>query len=461
MVTMLPSPRPTCIVLFLISVLLIGPGGAGHYEPNWNSLDARPLPGWYDEGKIGIFVHWGVFSVPGYSQFSEWLWYWWKHDQRADVVQFMKRNYPPDFKYADFANKFHAEFFDPNEWADIFKASGARYIVFTSKHHEGFTNWPSETSWNWNSMDVGPHRDLVGELAAALKKRSLRLGLYHSMYEWFNPLYLSDKASGFKTQHFVAMKTLPELRFLVETYRPDLIWSDGDWEAPDTYWNSTQFLAWLYNDSPVKDEVVTNDRWGLGCYCKHGGYYNCADRYSPSKLPDHKWEKCQSIDTRSWGYRRDMKFIEVMDLPSIIKDMVAVVAMGGNYLLNIGPMADGMIAPVFEERLRGLGAWLQINGDAIYSTTFWRNQTENNTVEVWYTTKNSTVYAILLGWPSNQPFHLITPKISATTNVTLLDYPDMRLKWKPLTPTDGLMILMPLMPPSHGNAWTLKLEGVA
>ncbi|XP_035039346.2 tissue alpha-L-fucosidase [Hippoglossus stenolepis] len=461
MVIMLPPLRPTCIILILISVLLIGPGGAAHYEPNWASLDARPLPGWYDEAKIGIFVHWGVFSVPGYGQFSEWLWYWWRHDKRADIVEFMKTNYPPDFKYADFARKFHAEFFDPDAWADIFKASGARYVVFTSKHHEGFTNWPSETSWNWNSMDVGPHRDLVGELSAAVRKRSLHMGLYHSLYEWYNPLYLSDKASGFKTQNFVAMKTLPELRLLVETYRPDLIWSDGDWEAPDTYWNSTQFLAWLYNDSPVKDEVVTNDRWGIGCYCKHGGYYNCADRYSPSKLPDHKWEKCQSIDTRSWGYRRDMKFKELMDLPTIIKDMVTVVAMGGNYLLNIGPMSDGMIAPVFEERLRELGAWLQINGDAIYASTVWRNQTENNTVEVWYTAKNTTVYAILLGWPSNQPFHLTTPKISGTTSVTLLDYPDMRLKWKPVTQTGGLMILMPLMPPSHGNAWTLKLEGVA
>lgn len=157
----------------------------------------------------------------------------------------------------------------------------------------------------------------------------------------------------------------------------------------------------------VQDEVVTNDRWGKGCYCKHGGYYNCKDRYTPGELPDHKWEKCQSIDTRSWGYRRDMKLSEVMDLPAIIKvkgrhlsshyvvnylviltslfpqDLVYVVAMGGNYLLNVGPMADGMIAPVFEERLRGLGAWLGINGEAIYASKPWRVQTENSTVTVW------------------------------------------------------------------------------
>lgn len=131
-----------------------------------------------------------------------------------------------------------------------------------------------------------------------------------------------------------------------------MIWSDGDWEAPDTYWNSTEFLAWLYNDSPVKvrssvhaifyflilelfkiviliimtallcslqDVVVTNDRWGNGCYCKHGGYFNCADKFTPGHLPNHKWEKCQSVDTISWGYRRNMKLTELMDLPSIIK----------------------------------------------------------------------------------------------------------------------------------------------
>ncbi|KAK2106170.1 Tissue alpha-L-fucosidase [Saguinus oedipus] len=136
---------------------------------------------------------------------------------------------------------------------------GPRYVVLTTKHHEGFTNWPSPVSWNWNSKDVGPHRDLVGELGTALRKRNMHYGLYHSLLEWFHPLYLLDKKNGFKTQHFVSAKTMPELYDLVNSlgahrgrYKPDLIWSDGDWEAPDAYWNSTNFLSWLYNDSPVK-----------------------------------------------------------------------------------------------------------------------------------------------------------------------------------------------------------------
>ncbi|XP_058475624.1 tissue alpha-L-fucosidase-like [Solea solea] len=455
----LQMPPARCIpIICVFSLFLVGK--AARYEPDWASLDTRPLPKWYDEAKIGIFIHWGVFSVPSFGEFSEWFWYWWRSARRTEHVAFMKKNYPPDFKYTDFAKDFHAEFFNPDAWADIFKASGARYVVFTSKHHEGFTNWPSPVSWNWNSVDIGPHRNLVGELAAAVRKKSLRLGLYHSLYEWYHPLYLMDKASGFKSQYFVAMKTLPELVDLVMTYKPDLIWSDGDWEAEDTYWNATHFLAWLYNDSPIKDEVITNDRWGKSCHCKHGGYYNCADRYSPSTIPDHKWEKCQTIDTHSWGYRREMVLKELMNLPSIIKDMVTVVSMGGNFLLNIGPMSNGMIAPVFEERLRGLGAWLDINGEAIYASNVWRVQTENGTVDFRYTARNGTVYAIFFG---DFPFilKLTTPKTSVATKVTLLDYPDKPLKWEPLTQSAGLLILMPVMPPSPGNSWTLKLEGVA
>jgi alpha-L-fucosidase len=116
----------------------------------------------------------------------------------------MNKNYPPGFTYADFAKEFRAEFFDPAQWAEIFSSSGAKYVVLTSKHHEGYCMWPSKNSFNWNSKDVGPNRDLVGELASAIREKTqLRFGLYHSLYEWFNPLYLSDKSSSFKNQDFV------------------------------------------------------------------------------------------------------------------------------------------------------------------------------------------------------------------------------------------------------------------
>ena len=271
-----------CIVIYSVVVLLLGASSAIRYEPTWKSLDSRPLPKWYDESKFGIFIHWGVFSVPSFG--DEWFWSFWKQSKYPAYVEFMKKNYPPNFQYQDFAPQFKAEFYDPSQWAELFKASGAKYVVLTSKHHEGFCNWDTKYSWNWNSMAVGPGRDLVGDLMKAVRNNTdIHFGLYHSLFEWFNPLYLQDQKNKFKTNTFVVDKTMPELYELVEKYKPDLIWSDGD-AGPPEYFNSTGFLAWLYNDSPVKDQVVTNDRWGNGIPCHHGGYYTCQDRYLPGKV---------------------------------------------------------------------------------------------------------------------------------------------------------------------------------
>ncbi|XP_023796706.1 tissue alpha-L-fucosidase [Cyanistes caeruleus] len=336
-----------------------------------------------------------------------------------------------------------------------------RYVVLTTKHHEGFTNWGSPVSWNWNSVDTGPHRDLVGELGEALRESNLRYGLYHSLMEWFNPLYLADKQSDFKTQSFVLKKMMPELYDLVLKYKPDLIWSDGDWEAPDSYWNSTSFLAWLYNDSPVKDTVVVNDRWGRGCSCHHGGFYNCADKYRPGTLPDHKWEMCSSLDKLSWGYRSNMSLAEVMDEMSMIEELVQTVSLGGNYLLNVGPTKEGVIVPIFQERLLALGRWLDTNGEAIYESQPWRVQMENTTDTVWYTSKGPVVFAIFLLWPLDGVLCLASPIPSPGTQVTLLGFGGT-LEWQK-QPGQGMLITLPHMLPSPLSAqsgWAVKLEGV-
>lgn len=124
--------RPTHIAAFTLLIVFLAEGGcAVRYVANWTSLDARPLPQWYDDAKIGIFVHWGVFSVPAFGKFSEWLWYYWHYTAQAQVIEFIKNNYPPGWKYADFAPQFHAEFFDPDAWAELFKASGAGYDPLT------------------------------------------------------------------------------------------------------------------------------------------------------------------------------------------------------------------------------------------------------------------------------------------------------------------------------------------
>lgn len=450
------------VALFTSVFLLILGNCAAKYEPNWDSIDSRPLPEWFDQAKFGIFIHWGVFSVPSFG--SEWFWWYW-HNNMTDYVNFMKKNYPPDFQYQDFAPSFTAEFFDAKEWTDIFNASGAKYVVLTTKHHEGFTLWGSKNSWNWNAVDVGPKRDLVDELSAAVRAHSdMRLGLYHSLFEWFNPLFKLDAANVFTTNYFPTSKTLPELYELVMKYKPEVLWSDGDGNAPDTYWNSTGFLAWLYNDSPVRDTVVTNDRWGYGSICTHGGYYTCSDRYQPGHLLKHKWENCMTIDTKSWGYRRNAPLRDYLTIEQLVSTLVETVSCGGNLLMNIGPTHEGRISPVFEERLRQMGQWLKVNGEGIYNSSAWRAQNDSVTPNIWYTSnpQEKAVYAFLLQWPDSGAVVLSEPvPTEGQTQVALVGYGP--LKWEPVKPS-GLKVLMPTLTLNQMPcqwAWTLKITGAS
>ncbi|XP_063986520.1 alpha-L-fucosidase-like [Diachasmimorpha longicaudata] len=378
----------------------------GSFVPTWDSLDSRKLPSWFDDVKIGIFIHWGVFSVPSFG--SEWFWTNWKGGS-VTIRDFMKKNYKPGFSYQDFARDFTAEFYNATEWADLFEASGAKYVVLTSKHHEGYTLWPSKYSFSWNAMDVGPHRDLVGELADAVRrKKDIHFGLYHSLFEWYNPLYLIDKANNFSSDIFIQSKVLPEMYELVEKYRPDIIWSDGDWEATEIYWKSKEFLVWLFNESPVKDSVLVNDRWGIGTSCKHGSYYNCADRYNPGKLLSHKWENAMTIDKKSWGYRRNAPLEDYHTTRGLVAELVSTVSCGGNILINVGPTKDGIIPPIFQDRLKALGRWLKINGEAIYQSRPWTTQNDTITGDTWYTMSadHLNLYAIVLTWPEDNVLKL-------------------------------------------------------
>lgn len=269
---------------------------------------------------------------------GEWFWWEWKGLNDPSYANFVAATESPQWTYADYAPRFQAEFFDPAQWAALFKASGARYVVPTSKHHEGFTNWPSATSFNWNSVDVGPHRDLIGELGAAVKAAGLVYGVYHSLFEWFNPAFLADKSANFTaniTSSAFLQKTFGELRDLVERYQPELIWSDGDL-GPDAYWSApSNFLAWLVNESPVKDTVVFNDRWGTGDSCLHGSYWTCQDRYLPSKTQGRKWENAFTIDRKSWGFRRNGGLADYLSTAEVVHNVVATVSLGGNALINV------------------------------------------------------------------------------------------------------------------------------
>ena len=180
-----------CLVLLCVLAKECSLTNALEYNTSWDSIDSRPLPTWFDDSKIGIFIHWGVFSVPSYgngtdpASGSEWFWWHWQGEKNKNYIDFMNRNYRPNFTYAEFAKDFTAEFYNPDQWADIFKASGAKYVVLTSKHHEGYTMWPSKYSFNWNVMDVGPHRDLLGKfINYCFLSMSLHLLYMHVNYNY-------------------------------------------------------------------------------------------------------------------------------------------------------------------------------------------------------------------------------------------------------------------------------------
>jgi alpha-L-fucosidase len=336
--------------------------------------------------------------------------------------------------------------------------------VLTSKHHEGWANWPSCSAWNWNSFDAGPHRDLVGELANATRSgSSLRFGLYYSLFEWFHPLFLSDKANHYHTQRYVAEVAMPQLYDLVTRYQPHLLWADGDWDGNSTYWNTTHFLSWLYNDSPVKSEVVVNDRWGSDCSCTHGGYFTCLRWKKDMSLHTHKWEEDYSVMKGSWGYCREYDINKYRNISTIISQLVTAVSRGGNFLLNVGPSYDGRIPPIMEERLLQLGSWLQVNGEAIYNSTFWTHQNDTlHSATVWYTynSVSKSVFAILLEWPDDYTITLALVKPVPESQVMLLGYG--AVEWVVQQDSGHLTVSLPYLPLDSPlkYGWTLKFTSV-
>lgn len=411
------------LILAVLVVLLTGAAAFSQqkvYQPDWSSLNSRPTPQWYDQAKFGIFVHWGVYSVPAWApkgQYAEWYWHAMQ-DHNSATWKFHVKAYGANFKYQDFAPMFKARLFNPDQWAKLFKAAGARYVVLVSKHHDGFCLWPSAESWNWNSVDIGPHRDLVGDLSAAVRAEGLRMGLYYSLYEWYNPFYLNN------VNRYVDEVMLPQLKDIVNRYHPAVLWTDGEWEHPSSVWKSTQFLAWLFNDSPVKDYVAINDRWGSETRGKDGGFYTSEYGKGGAHFQKvdygavHKWEEDQGIGA-SYGYNRNEDAEDYKTPYQLIALLVKTVSHGGNFLLDVGPTADGRIPVIMQERLLQIGQWLQTNGEAIYDTRPWRTASEGD--NIWYTTAGGNVYAICLKWPGPE-LDLAQPRRAGAVSASLLGW---------------------------------------
>ncbi|MFW5973329.1 MAG: alpha-L-fucosidase [Bacteroidota bacterium] len=380
------------------------------YSADWESLDQRPVPDWFSDAKFGIFIHWGVYSVPSwapvrdvglYARYAEWYWYRLINSEsegHQHFKTFHEAVYGPDFRYRDFAPLFTAEMYDPAAWADLFVSAGARYVVLTSKHHDGYALWPSRFSPGWNAADVGPRRDLAGELTSAVRQRGLKMGFYYSLYEWFNEQYHSDL--GTYTDEYM----WPQLKELVTAYEPDIVWTDGEWDHSSDVWKSEEFLAWLYNESPVRGSVVVNDRWGSETRSRHGGYYTTEYSmvHGGEEIDDqaalHPWEECRGIGG-SFGYNRNERLEDYASSSDVVRLLIETVAHGGNLLLNVGPTADGRIPVIMQERLSDVGQWLAVNGEAIYGTRPWQESPSRS--DVFFTQKAGVLYALVPSWPGD------------------------------------------------------------
>lgn len=369
------------------------------YGNNWESLNSRPVPEWFGDAKFGIFIHWGLYSVPAFSRKGDYAeWYRMQLDEPDfPNKEFHENFYGKNFKYEDFVSGFTAELFDGKKWAELFKKSGAKYINFVSKHHDGFCLYKTDYAWNWNSYDVGPHRDFLMELKEALDGTGVRFGVYHSVYEWFHPLYLKNPEE-YATEHLI-----PMLKELVERYQPSTLFTDGEWEHPSSVWHSTEFLQWLYNESSVKDFIVPNDRWGKetrghfgGNFTTEYGFIEGDKRIEEIEL-DRPFEECRGIG-KSFGLNRIEGVDDYMTPKALIETLCSLVSKGGNFLLNIGPAADGTIPVIMEERLLQMGKWLEVNGEAIYASKVFTKKNTDST-GVYYTQKEDAVYAISNAFP--------------------------------------------------------------
>ncbi len=453
-------------LFFLFTLLFSSTVFAQKYQPTWESIDSRPVPQWFEDVKFGIFIHWGVYSVPAwapanadigvYAKYAEW--YWWRINEKSEAGKLFRdyhnNMYGENFHYQDFAGNFKAEHFDPAHWANVFKKAGAKYVVLTSKHHEGFTLWPSEQSWNWNSVDIGPHRDLCGDLTKAVKDAGLHMGFYYSLYEWYNPLYKNN------LEKYVDDHMIPQMKDLVTRYEPDILWTDGEWDHPSEKWKSTEFLAWLYNESPVKETVCVNDRWGKETRSKHGGYftteYDMVHEKTGVGEVERPWEECRGIGT-SFGYNRIEDLGNYMSSDALVDMLIEKVAAGGNLLLDIGPTADGRIPVIQQQRLLDIGSWLDVYGDAIYGTRKWEGSKRNKIENVFFTKKGTDLYVLCTKFPEKP---ITIEGIKGVENVKMLGL-DKSVKRK--KSGDKLTIYPPEISPAKNlsqYAWVFKIVDV-
>ncbi|MEU5379376.1 alpha-L-fucosidase [Streptomyces sp. NPDC005968] len=441
--------------------------GVPDYRPTDASLAGHQAPYWFHRAKFGIFIHWGVYSVPAWSpvgqQYAEW---YWNNLQSADnaVYAYHAQTYGEDFAYDDFIPMFTAARFDPRAWVELFRDAGAQYHVLTSKHHEGFALWDTKLS-DRNAVKMGPKRDLIRELfdASAKFAPELHRGLYFSMPEWFNPdnpwmghaprnPYTLEPVpyTGYTAgKDYVKDYQAPQMLELIHRYDPAVLWCDIG-GAND----SLDVVAEYFNhgkNRPKPYEVAVNDRSGIAFHDFTTPEYTTYDNTVVAK-----WEASRGLDPFSYGYNRATPDDRYMTTEEVVHSLVDIVSKNGNFLLDIGPRADGTIPEIMQTRLRETGHWLKTNGEAIYDTTYWSRMAQLGEDLRFTVRQNEAFYIHSLTQPGSTLTVEAPVPIRGGDKVTMLGH-DRPLTWR--VRNGSLVIDVPQAARRAGrHVWVFKVE---
>ena len=381
------------LALVLIVFSFCGQAMAQEVQPSWQSINERGYPQWFADAKLGIFIHWGVYSVPAYAGVEGYGEWYYRGLMVGDTVRinFQNKTYGEGITYRDFDKLFKAELWNPAEWADLFKQSGARYVLLVTKHHDGYCLWDSKFQPNWNSVVGGPKRNIVSELTDAVRSRGMKMGFYYSLTEWTNPKHIWMQDPDDSIANYVETYMIPQFKELVQRYKPSVIFTDGEWNNKASDFHAEKLISWYYNT--VGPEAIVNDRWGAGT--EHG--FRTPEYSSGIMLTDRPWAECRGIG-RSFALNRREPLSNYLTSKELIQHFCKLVAAGGGMTLNVGPAADGKIPMLQQERLKDLGDWLAINGEAIYETRPYTHFYEYEDVEL-----KRTDSVLNFNWKRNSP----------------------------------------------------------
>jgi len=401
-------------VIIGVLVLLIGlsplmPSKAAETgQENWNKETAAERDArmeWWREARFGMFIHWGLYAIPAGT---------WNEQQIGGIGEWiMDRANIPVEEYEQLAKKFDPVKFDAAEWARIAKDAGMKYMVITSKHHDGFCLFDSDAT-DYNVVDTAPYgKDLLKPLAAECRKQGIKFCTYYSIMDWHHPSQYRGSEKRYnptkihperKAEYLTFMKK--QLKELLDTCDPEVLWFDGEWSAWWLEEDGRDIYAYLRK---LKPRLIINNRIGKGRKGMEGlnkgdqdyvGDFGTPEQQIPATgLPGVDWESCMTMN-RTWGYKsydHDWKNAE-----TLIRNIIDIASKGGNYLLNVGPTAEGLIPAPSVERLGEIGKWMKANGESIYAT-----QASPFKRLAWgrCTTKacedSTTLYLHVFDWPSD------------------------------------------------------------